>query len=111
MPLSLEQIVDKVAPVAQKHNLKAVWVFGSHARGEATAKSDVDLLIDIEGATGAGWMCGGIYNAFEDQFGKGNVDMVTLDSFKDPLGYLPKTKERFRRMVLRERKQVYERQG
>jgi len=107
--LSLEQIVDKVAPVAQKHNLKAVWVFGSQARDDAHPGSDIDLLIDIEGATGTEWMCGGILSAFESQFGKGKVDMVTIGSFDDPLGYLPKTKERFRNTVLRERKQVYAR--
>lgn len=109
MQLSLGQIADKVAPVAQKHNLKAVWVFGSHARGKARPDSDIDLLVDIEGATGTEWMCGGVFDAFEGQFGQGKVDMVIVGSFDDPLGYLPKTKERFRSTVLRERKQVYAR--
>ena len=109
MHMSLEQIADKVAPVARKHNLKAVWVFGSYARDEANDGSDVDLLIDLDGATGTEWMCGGILEAFERQFGEGKVDIVTVGSFEDPLGYLPKTKERFRNTVLRERKQVYAR--
>ncbi|MCL2654703.1 MAG: nucleotidyltransferase domain-containing protein [Coriobacteriia bacterium] len=109
MQLSLEQIADKVAPVAQKHNLKAVWVFGSHARGEADADSDVDLLIDIEGATGTEWLCGGIFGAFEDQFGEGKVDMVTTGGLDSRAHHLTRARQEFRGNVLRERKQVYER--
>jgi predicted nucleotidyltransferase len=109
MQMSLEQIAQKVAPVAQEHNLKAVWVFGSYARDEASPDSDVDLLIDIEGARGTEWMCGGIFDAFEQQFGTGKVDMVTLGALDGPHSYLTETKKRFKNAVLKERKQVYAR--
>jgi predicted nucleotidyltransferase len=109
--LSLEQIADRVAPVAEEHNLKAVWVFGSYARDEAGAGSDVDLLIDIEGAIGTEWMCSGIFAAFENQFGAGNVDMITTGSLVAQPRHLAQSRRAFRENVLRERKQVYERQG
>lgn len=109
MQLSLDQIAEKVAPVARKHNLKAVWVFGSYARHEARPDSDMDLLIDIEGATGTEWMCGAIFGAFEDQFGEGKVDMVTVDGLASQASHLAQSRQRFRENVLRERKQVYER--
>lgn len=32
-----------------KLGISAVWLFGSVARGEATAASDVDVLIDLDG--------------------------------------------------------------
>ncbi|MDR1871438.1 MAG: nucleotidyltransferase domain-containing protein [Deltaproteobacteria bacterium] len=46
MIYSLEQIKVIVLPIAIKYNLKALWVFGSYARGEATEESDVDILMD-----------------------------------------------------------------
>lgn len=35
-----------VSPIAKKYGLRAVYLFGSYARNEATEDSDVDLLID-----------------------------------------------------------------
>jgi predicted nucleotidyltransferase len=46
MIYSLEQIKELVEPIAKKYKLKALWVFGSYARGEATEESDVDFLMD-----------------------------------------------------------------
>jgi predicted nucleotidyltransferase len=51
MIYTLEQLKDLVEPIAKKYNLKALWVFGSYARGEATNKSDVDLLMDKTDST------------------------------------------------------------
>ena len=51
MPMiySMEEIRSRVSAVAERHGLKAVYLFGSYARGTATADSDIDLLIDISG--------------------------------------------------------------
>ncbi|MDR1871027.1 MAG: nucleotidyltransferase domain-containing protein [Deltaproteobacteria bacterium] len=51
MIYTLEQIKELVAPIAEKYKLKALWVFGSYARGEATEASDVDFLIDYTDST------------------------------------------------------------
>ena len=37
----------QIVAIARRHGARRVRLFGSHARGEATADSDVDLLIDI----------------------------------------------------------------
>lgn len=42
--LTLDEIRKKVAPIAKKYNLKAVFLFGSYARGQAREDSDIDLL-------------------------------------------------------------------
>ncbi|MDR1872806.1 MAG: nucleotidyltransferase domain-containing protein [Deltaproteobacteria bacterium] len=34
MIYALEQITELVRPIARQDNLKALWVFGSYARGE-----------------------------------------------------------------------------
>ncbi|MBD7949239.1 nucleotidyltransferase domain-containing protein [Oerskovia sp. Sa4CUA1] len=41
-----------VVRVAAKHGAANVRLFGSVARGEDTAESDVDLLVDLEASVG-----------------------------------------------------------
>jgi hypothetical protein len=40
--------VTTVQGLAVRHGVRKVRVFGSVARGEATAESDLDLLVDVE---------------------------------------------------------------
>jgi predicted nucleotidyltransferase len=44
--LTIDEIKEKIKPVAKQYGVSRVSLFGSYARGEATAKSDVDLCID-----------------------------------------------------------------
>ena len=39
---------EEIRRVALQHGAERVRVFGSHARGDAGASSDVDLLVDFE---------------------------------------------------------------
>ncbi len=43
---TLEELRNILSPIAKKHGVRRVAVFGSVARGEANEISDVDLLID-----------------------------------------------------------------
>jgi len=43
--LTLEKIIEIVKPIALKYNVEAIYLFGSYARGEATADSDLDFLV------------------------------------------------------------------
>ena len=43
--MTLQDITYIVRPLADKYNIKSVYLFGSYAREEATAESDVDLLV------------------------------------------------------------------
>ncbi|MCF0132511.1 MAG: nucleotidyltransferase domain-containing protein [Blautia sp.] len=43
---TIEQIKEQINPVFRKHGVKKAVLFGSFAKGNATEKSDVDLLVD-----------------------------------------------------------------
>jgi len=42
----LAEIKRRLAPVFQSNGVKSAVIFGSYATGEATAQSDVDILVD-----------------------------------------------------------------
>ena len=46
MIYTVQEIQSRVMPVAKKYGIKAVFLFGSYAKGTATEDSDIDLLID-----------------------------------------------------------------
>lgn len=72
---TIEEIKEKAIPIAKKYGVKTLWLFGSYARGEADAESDVDFIMD------GGKIRGMIkyfsfVNALEEIF-KCHVDVVT----------------------------------
>ncbi len=42
---TIESIKNIVKPIADKYSVEAIYLFGSYARGEATADSDLDFLV------------------------------------------------------------------
>lgn len=46
MGYTINEIKEKVAPIAEKYQIPELYLFGSHARGEATEASDIDLAIN-----------------------------------------------------------------
>ena len=73
----LEEIAELIAPVARKYNIPKVYIFGSYARGEADADSDVDLMIEVGSLHGLE-----VIGALEDfkNVLKKPVDMITTRS-------------------------------
>ncbi len=47
MTREIQQIKKSVLPILRKSGVKRSAIFGSFARGEATKKSDVDLLVEF----------------------------------------------------------------
>ena len=43
---SIDEIREIVAPIARQHGVASLFLFGSYARGEATANSDIDFIMD-----------------------------------------------------------------
>ena len=52
LPLSLDFIRQVLAEYFADKPVRRVQVFGSYARGEATAESDLDLLLEMEQQVG-----------------------------------------------------------
>ena len=44
--ITLEQIEQAVRQTAREHDVQRVYLFGSHARGDATKTSDIDLCLE-----------------------------------------------------------------
>ncbi len=90
--------------MAQKYALAAVYLFGSYARGDATADSDVDLLVDLTGSTVHGMMLGGLYSDLEAALEVG-IDLVPTASLVKPT--TRRGQFHFREAVQREKKLIY----
>ena len=88
---TIEEIAELIAPVAKKYNIPKVYIFGSYARGEATANSDVDLM--IEGGDFGALDVVGIMNDFQETLNK-SVDLVTSETLLQK-----STKERSKKFI------------
>ena len=41
-----QQLTNQLIPILKKHGVSHASIFGSYARGEQTAESDLDILVD-----------------------------------------------------------------
>ena len=105
MIYTLDEIAQRIRPVAEKYHLQAVYVFGSYARGEAKDDSDVDLLVDTDGENlKTLFALGGLYSDLEDALEK-ELSLVTVDSLEQPCRM--ESDIYFRENVTRERRKIY----
>lgn len=44
-PFTIEEIRERVTPVLAQYNVEMAVLFGSYAKGSATSKSDVDMIV------------------------------------------------------------------
>jgi predicted nucleotidyltransferase len=51
--MTIDEIKNIVTPIVSPYPISRVILFGSYARGEASERSDVDLIIDSEGKLSA----------------------------------------------------------
>ena len=103
-PLSMDSIKLLVIPVAIRNGLDGVSIFGSYARDEAKAESDVDLMI-----------YGGHYKGlfefliikeqFEAALGK-TVDLISRNALDEDLSVAGRL---FKENVIKDERVVYER--
>lgn len=79
--LELEDIVSKCSKVFEKYEVNFCYLFGSYAKGKATEKSDIDLLIstNVKGLK--------FYGLVEEVRGElhKKVDMLDINQLKDNL--------------------------
>lgn len=75
---TLDEIAEKVKPIAEKYSIEKVWVFGSYAKGVATPKSEISILIcapHIKRLFALGGICGDLEDVFHKE-----IDLVTEDN-------------------------------
>ena len=105
MIYTISEIRELITPAAKKHNLKAVYLFGSYAKGCATESSDVDLLIDTSGTSiQTLFDLGAVYCDLEEALQK-PIDLITVSSLLQKI-QLP-SEENFRDTIQKERKILY----
>jgi uncharacterized protein len=73
----------RVKAIAARHGAGRVWVFGSVARGDASADSDLDLLVEVTGKPSP-WFPGGLVAELESLLGR-RVDVVEREALQPSL--------------------------
>lgn len=74
---------EEILCIARKHSVRRIYIFGSVCRGEATAESDIDFLIEVEDQTPP-WFPGGLVSELESLLGR-RVDIVERESINPKL--------------------------
>ena len=75
---TIDQIRDVLAPILKKHSIQKAVLFGSYAKGQATPRSDVDLLVD-SGLTGLSFF--GLLEEISNAF-RVPVDLIDKSQLK-----------------------------
>ncbi len=78
---TVAELQSHIAPIAARYGVERVYVFGSHARGDATPASDVDLRID-RGSLRGMFALSGMRLDICRTLSK-NVDLLTTGSLDD----------------------------
>lgn len=84
----IDEIKEKVIPIAKDYGIDALFLFGSYAKGTANAESDVDFRVDKGNVRGIRFAS--LLLSLEESLNK-NIDLVTsasldsrfLDSIKN----------------------------
>lgn len=80
--MNQDEIIQKIKPILERHAITKAELFGSYARGDETAKSDVDILVELGKPMGFDFF--GMADELEDAVGK-KVDVVTYKYVYPPL--------------------------
>ena len=102
MIYSICEIQQRIAPVAKQYGVKAVFLFGSYARGETREDSDIDTsgtnlrsLLSL----------GALYCDLEAALQK-PIDLITVSALEQR-AQMP-SEEMFRETVMKEKLNVYD---
>lgn len=78
-PYTIGRIKKKVLPILKRHSVKRAAIFGSFARGEAKAKSDVDILIEYRSKNKSLFDLVDLKSDLENSLDR-KVDLITYNS-------------------------------
>ncbi|MDR0854605.1 MAG: nucleotidyltransferase domain-containing protein [Clostridiales Family XIII bacterium] len=84
MIYSIDEVKERIKPIAERYNLPIVYLFGSYARGEEKDGSDLDFLIRRTGSDiSSALQIGGLYADLDETFDT-SIDLVTEETFSQP---------------------------
>jgi uncharacterized protein len=79
----VRNIREKIKPILDRHDVKRAAIFGSLIRGEATEKSDIDILVEIDRDISLFEFIG-LKQELEDCLNR-KVDLIEYDAIKPAL--------------------------
>ncbi|MFH1361573.1 MAG: nucleotidyltransferase family protein [bacterium] len=79
--MTIEELKEKIEPILVGHDIKKAGIFGSVARREEDANSDVDILVEIGSKSLSLFDFVGIKLELEDALGR-KVDLVEYSTIK-----------------------------
>ena len=74
--METERLLELIAAYFTTQPVLKAWLFGSYARGEQRADSDVDILVALDKSQPIGLKFFGMWNDLEELLGS-NVDLVS----------------------------------
>ena len=95
-----QELVDILVPIFRRYPIKRAGLFGSYARGDQTAESDLDIILELHSAKGQPCFIFELWDVLEDAV-KLKTDIVTVCALR----VAPTS---FRERVLKESMYIYE---
>lgn len=87
MIYTIDELKEKVSGVAAKYQIKAVYLFGSYANGDAREDSNVNLIAETPGSISRPALAQ-LFCELEEALKK-EVDLMTVSSFDQSDDMLP----------------------
>ena len=94
-------IFETLRHVLAKHKIKRAAIFGSYARGDITADSDIDIVIELDYDYPLAETLYGFWDDAESALGL-TIDLLSFKSLNES------TKQKFKQNVLNEMEWFYE---
>ncbi|MDR0846026.1 MAG: nucleotidyltransferase domain-containing protein [Lactobacillales bacterium] len=82
MVYTIDEIKEKISPIAKKWGIPLVYLFGSYARGEADDESDIDLAFDYNNSNVVGLDYFTLLRELKSEY-KTNIDLLSIDQISE----------------------------
>ena|SRR5215213_11811408 len=82
IPEVLKKSRNKIAEICRRYQIRELSLFGSQARGDSTAKSDFDFLVEFQPEARIGFITLGKIQGELERIVQTQVDLVPKDGLK-----------------------------
>ena len=99
---TINEIADKVRPIAETYDIDRIYLFGSYATSVATEESDIDMYVEFSKPLGLRYCS--FVSDIEESLDK-CVDIITKDGLYNPATL--QENEKLIQRITEERKCIY----